>query len=368
MKIVILATTSWNIYNSRLGLVKALKKHKEDVILLAPRDEFTPYLSEEGLNWVHFPLKPRGRNIFQELRSILFLIAYYKKEKPDLVNHFTPKGVIYGSIAAKLARVPRIFNTITGLGYVFSGNSSKFLQQLVTLLYRIALKDTDVIFQNPDNHRFFTTNHFVRPEKSYLVAGSGVDMEKFTPIPEPEENPPVVILPSRFVAEKGIRTLVEASKILKTRKMPIRVVLVGKPEGDQPTSIHHNEITQWISEGLVEWWGWHDQMEKIYPLSNIVCLPTYYMEGIPKSLIEAAASGRPLVATDVPGCREVVHHGENGFLVSAKDPQALADAIYTLATNPELRKQMGEKSREVALSSYSIEKVIENYFKYYGIS
>ena len=148
----------------------------------------------------------------------------------------------------------------------------------------------------------------------------------------------------------------------------MRFVIVGKPEGDQPTSIKPNEITVWVNKGWVEWWGWHDQMEKIYPLTHIICLPTYYMEGIPKSLIEAASSGRPLVATDVPGCREIVQHGQNGYLVPVKNSNALADAILKLATDDELRVKMGKKSREIALAGFSIEKVIKEYFDLYGLS
>lgn len=367
MKIIILATTSWNLYNSRLGLAKALHNNKHDVILLAPRDEFTEILLEAGLQWVHFPLKPRGRNVFQEFGSILFLINFYWKEKPDLVNHYTPKGVIYGSIAATFAGVKQVVNTITGLGYVFSGNANNFLKQLVIILYRVALRNTKVVFQNPDNYNYFILNKFVSSENSYLIAGSGVDMNRFVPTSEPDDMPPIMILPSRFVEEKGIRQFVETAKLLKSQNFPIRMVLVGMPELDQPTSIQYDEITDWMIEGLIEWWGWHKHMEKIYPLAHIVCLPTYYMEGIPKSLIEAAASGRPLIATNVPGCREIVHDGKNGLLVPVKDPKALADAIIEMATNQALRKKMGKKSREIAVEGYSIEKVVELYFKVFGI-
>jgi glycosyltransferase involved in cell wall biosynthesis len=368
MKIILLASTTWNLYNSRLGLAKALHKDKHDVILLSPRDEFTDFLIEEGLHWVHFPLKPRGRNILQELGAILFLISFYWKEKPDLVNHYTPKGVIYGSIAAYFAGIKQVVNTITGLGYVFSGNASSFLRQLVTILYRLVLRNSKVVFQNPDNQKYFVSNGFVSTDKSYLIPGSGVDMNRFVPTPEPEEAPPVVILPSRFVEEKGIRCYVKAARLLKSQDFPIRIVLVGMPELDQPTAIQPDEITSWMNEGLVEWWGWHNQMEKIYPLSHIVCLPTYYMEGIPKSLIEAAASGRPLIATDVPGCREIVHQGENGLLVPVNEPKALANAIMQLAENPKLRAKMGKKSREIAVSGFSIEKVVELFYKVFGIT
>jgi glycosyltransferase involved in cell wall biosynthesis len=368
VKIILLATTSWNLYNSRMNLAKALKSLGHEVILLSPRDEFSSLLEAEGFRWVHLPLKPRGKNVFQETYSLLFLIWFYIKTKPALVNHFTPKGVIYGSIAAKIARIRRNINTITGLGYIFSGNTKLTLQKLVIQLYKISLKNTVTIFQNRDDYNYFLSVKITDPSLSFLIRGSGVDMTRFDYSDEPSDRPPVVMLPSRFVEEKGIRYFVEASRILQSKKIPVRFVIVGKPENDQPTSIKHAEVTNWITDGLVEWWGWHNQMEKIYPLTHIVCLPTYYMEGIPKSLIEAAASGRPLIATDVPGCREICQDGENGFLVRVKDSNALAKAIMTLATNDSLRKQMGKRSREIALAEFSMKKVLKEYFELYKLS
>ena len=367
MKIIISATTSWNLYNSRMPLAKALKKHGHEVILLSPYDEFTQFLLDEGFRWVNFPLKPRGKNIIQELKAILFMISFYRQERPDLVNHFTPKGVIYGSIAAKVSGVRTIFNTITGLGYVFSGKSSDTLKILVTLFYRIAMKNTTVLFQNPDDQNLFNNEGIGDPEKCFLIPGSGVDMERFKVTPE-ADGALVVLLSSRFVEEKGIRYFVEASRILKSRHMETRFVLVGRPEEDQPTSIHHSEITHWVNEGVMEWWGWHNNMEEIYTLAHIVCLPTYYMEGIPKSLIEAAACGRALVATNVPGCREIVHNEENGFLVPPRNADALADAISHLVTDRNLREEMGKKSREIATANYSTEIIIRRYFEIYQFS
>lgn len=347
-----------------MPLALALKKYGHEVILLSPYDEFTQCLLDEGFRWVNLPLKPRSKNIILELRAILFMVSFYRQERPDLVNHFTPKGVIYGSIAAKLSGIRRIFNTITGLGYVFSGKSNGSLKILVTLFYRLAMKNTTILFQNPDDREHFINKGIGDPKKQYLIPGSGVDMERFRVSPEPD-GIPVVILSSRFVEEKGIRYFVEASRILKERQIKIRFVLVGRPEEDQPTSVNHAEITRWVNEGIIEWWGWHNNMEQIYPLANIICLPTYYMEGIPKSLIEAAACGRALIATDVPGCREIVHNGENGILIPPRNARALADAASLLALDQKLREDMGRKSRDIAVASYSTDKIIGRYFDIY---
>jgi glycosyltransferase involved in cell wall biosynthesis len=367
MKIIFSATTSWNLYNSRRGLAHALVNHGHEVVLLSPRDEFTEYLMQEGFRWVHLPLKPRGKNVFFELAAILFMASFFRREKPDLVNLFTPKAVIYGSIAARAAGIRSIFNTITGLGSVFAGRSGSALQALVMLLYRIALANTTVLFQNKDDKGLFLKKRIVRPERSFLVPGSGVDMERFKLVPEPD-GIPTVILPSRFVEEKGIRYFVEAARILKSRQVEARFVLVGRPEDDQPTTIRHLEITEWMNAGLIEWWGWHNSMDRIYPLAHIVCLPTYYMEGMPKSLIEAAACGRPLVATDVPGCREVVQDRYNGILVPPRNAVVLADAIAELVADPALRQEMGERGREFVATKFSIENIVAEYFAIYDVA
>jgi glycosyltransferase involved in cell wall biosynthesis len=173
------------------------------------------------------------------------------------------------------------------------------------------------------------------------------------------------MLPARFVEEKGIRYFVEASRILHSQGIRSRFVLVGRPEADQPTSIPLEDITYWMHEGIVEWWGWHNDMERLYPLAHIVCLPTYYMEGIPKSLLEAASCGRPIIATNVPGCREIVHDNENGILVPPKNAQALASAITKLVSNRELRIQMGIKGREIIIEHYSLESIVASYLEHY---
>ncbi len=368
MKVFFVSTTSWNIYNSRMSLAKQFSQKGIEIVFVSPKDEFTQFLLDDGYRWINFPMQPRGKNIFRELFAILFLIYIYKKEKPDIVNHFTPKGVIYGSLAAKLFKNIKKYNTITGLGTIFANETSHhFLRRLVIFLYWIALKQTIVIFQNNDNLDFFISKRITGPKNSFFIPGSGIDTNRFVSSPEPEGVHCIVLLSSRFIEEKGLHYFVDASRILLSQEKRIRFVLVGKPEDDQPTRIRHSEISQWVNEGVVEWWGWHNQMEKIYPLANIVCLPTYYMEGIPKSLIEAAACGRALISTDVPGCREIVHHGENGILIPIKDAAALANAISTLCDNRQLRAEMGRKSREIAVSGYSIEKVASMYYRLYNL-
>jgi glycosyltransferase involved in cell wall biosynthesis len=367
MKFAFIANTSWGHYNSRLRLALLLKDRSHEILFLSPRDKYSQRLIDAGFRWIHLPFVPRGRSVLREGLAILRMVSLLRAEAPDIVHNFTPKGVIYGSLAAKLAGSAKIMNTITGLGHVYSSPSGAALRWIVTALYGLALRNTQVVFQNSDDQRFFAERSITTGMRTILIPGSGVDAVRFSAQPEPEGTP-VVMLPSRFVAEKGVRDFVEASRLLRAGGKPVRCVLVGRPEPDQPTTISHREITAWMVEGLAEWWGWHEDMERIYPLAHIVCLPTYYREGVPKSLLEAAACGRPIIATDVPGCREIVHDGENGILVPPRDPAQLARAIERLAADPALRAAMGKAGRQMVHDTFSLDHVIPAHFAVYELA
>lgn len=366
MKIVILATTSWNIFNSRLELAKELRNQGHELILLAPEDKFTNKLISKGFNWKHFPVDPRGTNLIFETLSIIFLILFYLREKPDIIHNFTPKGVIYGSIAGHITGIKNIVNTITGLGRIFSDSRFSKLQFLVIFLYKLSLKNTQVVFQNHDNFHYFIEQNITIPNNSEIILGSGVNTEIFKYNPPTVKETPIVLLAARFVAEKGIREFVEASKLLQDMGTHVRMVLVGSPEENQPSSITSQELEFWASNQWIEWWGWFEHMEEIYPRAHIACLPTYYMEGIPKSLIEAASCGLPLIATDLPGCKEIVIEGINGILVPPKNPGSLAAAIEKLVKNDILREQMGRKSRKLVENKFSKKIVMQQYISIYS--
>jgi glycosyltransferase involved in cell wall biosynthesis len=367
MKIIISATTSWNLYNSRLNLIKTLTEHEQDVVLLSPHDKYSQTLLDLGYHWENWPLEPRGTNLLKEFRSLLFLFLFYRNEQPDIVHHFTPKGVVYGSFAAKLAGVNRIYNTITGLGYAFSDKDKPLLKELFLILYPLALAKTQVIFQNPENKAYFLRRQITRPDNSALIRGSGVDINRFKFTPEPK-GPVTVMLSSRFVEEKGLMYFIDAARILHKRKPSIRFVLVGEPEPDQPSAIPDETLAQWEKSNFVDLWGWQENMEAIYPKAHIVCLPTYYSEGVPKALIEAAACGRPLIATDTLGCREIVQDKYNGILVPPKNSLALANSIELLVSDSSLRKKMGENSRRLAVDNFSTKKVDQAYLELYNLN
>ena len=364
MKIILFANTDWYLYNFRLPLAKALRTRGDEVSFLSPPGEYAPKLTELGFRWLEFPFSRRGMNPLTELLTVLRLWRLYRREKPDLVHHFTIKCVLYGSLAAHLSGLPNIINAITGLGYAFN-EENHMLGAIARLFYRFVLKNTQVIFQNPDDLETFTQAKLLRPKQAHLIRSSGVDLTRFTPQPETNNQPPLIILPARLLKDKGVLEFVEAARLLKHRGVSARMALVGDPDPHNPTSVSQQEIQHWVSEGIVEAWSWQEQMIEAYTASQIVCLPSY-REGVPRTLLEAAASGRAIVTSDAPGCREAVRHGINGLLVPPRDPVRLADALQTLLENPQLRHEMGRRGREIVEQEFSSELVIEKTLKTYA--
>ena len=359
MKIILFANTDWYLYNFRLTLAQASRKKGHAVVLLSPPGEYGPRLVQAGFRWISFPLSRRGMNPFSELITLWRLARLYSRERPDLVHHFTVKCVLYGSLAAKMAGVKGVVNAIIGLGYVFIGDEwpVRLLRWLIKGFYRRALRGTQVIFQNPDDQELFSRNGLVNRKQVTLIPSSGVDIEKFSPSPEPAGEP-LVILPARMLWAKGVNEFVLAAGILRLAGVQARFALIGDTDPGNPEAVPVDQLEKWRKEGIIEWWGWQEDMPMLYRQAHIVCLPSYYREGTPKSLIESAACGRPIVTTDRPGCREVVRHQQNGLLVPVRDSRALAEALKTLIGDAALRKQMGKKGRELAVAEFSLEKVI----------
>jgi len=358
MKIILFANTDWYLYNFRLPLAQALREKGHAVVLLSPPGEYGPRLVGAGFCWISFPLSRRGMNPFSELVTLWRLTRLYSRQRPDLVHHFTVKCVLYGSLAAKMAGVKGIVNAITGLGYVFIGDEwpVRLLRWLIKGFYRRALHGTQVIFQNPDDQELFSRNGLVNRKQVTIIPSSGVDTKKFSPSPEPAGEP-LVILPARMLWAKGVNEFVLAAGILRLAGVQARFALVGDTDPGNPEAVPVDQLEKWRKEGIIEWWGWQEDMLMLYRQAHIVCLPSY-REGTPKSLIEAAACARPIVTTNVPGCRQVTHHQQNGLLVPVRDSRALADALKILIADSALRKQMGKKGRELAVAEFSLEKVI----------
>ncbi|HHT9146927.1 MAG: glycosyltransferase family 4 protein [Syntrophales bacterium] len=360
-KILYFITEDWYFCSHRLPLALAAQDAGYDVAIVTRVNEHGEAIRRAGIRLIPFNLSRRGMNPLSELAVLTRLIVVYRKEKPDLVHHVAMKPVLYGSLAARLSGVPRVVNALAGLGYVFTSDQPKarLLRLAIGSAFRGLLNSrrSRLILQNQDDRSLFIRKRFINEERIRLIRGSGVDTSVFSPTPEPA-GIPVVLLASRMLWDKGIKEFVEATRQLKTRGVDARFVLVGDTDPHNPSAISKEQLTTWQSEGVIEWWGHREDMPMVFSKSHIICLPSFYGEGVPKVLIEAAACGRPIVTTNTPGCREIVKNGENGLLVPVRNTLDLADAIQSLIENPELRQKMGARGREIVVSEFAIEKVI----------
>jgi glycosyltransferase involved in cell wall biosynthesis len=346
--LVFLLTEDWFFASHFLTRALAAKAAGWRVILIAYSGTATQAIRAAGIEVIPVAFIRRRTNPIAEFLFTLQLAKLYRRLRPDLVHHIALKPILVGGIAARLAGVPAIVNAPTGLGFVFSSDKplAKLLKPLVSILLRITLspKNARVIFENPDDQAELDKLGMLRPGATRLIRGAGVDIEKFRPAPEPP--PPVrVILIARMIREKGIADFVEASRILRDRQVAAQFVLVGAPDPGNPNTVTGEELRGWEAEGLIAWLGPRTDIAALLRSAHIACQPSSYREGLPKSALEAMASGKPLIATDIPGCREAVVHGQTGLLVTPRNPAALAAAIQRLVEAPELRTRMGAAAR-----------------------
>lgn len=360
-RLVLVITEDWYFWSHRLGLARAARDAGWQVVVATTPGSLRQQIEAEGFLYYPLRLQRKGRNPWGEVLAILDLMSLYHLMRPDMVHHVAIKPVLYGSLAARLADVPAVVNAVVGLGYVFISGGVKhaLLRTAVEWAYRLAFigKRTRVIFQNPDDCNLFLQHRILREAQTVIIPGAGVNTRRFAPTPEPSGEP-VVLLASRLLWDKGIGELVEAARLLKRRKIAGRVVLAGLPDPSNPASIPIATLQAWHQEGIVEWIGRRSDMPAVLAASHIACLPSY-REGLPLSLIEAASCARPIVASNVPGCREIVQDGWNGLLVPVKDALALADALQTLLTDASLRQTMGQWGRELVLQRFAQELIIK---------
>lgn len=345
----------------RLPLALAAQQVGFDVHVATTDGPAAAQLKSSGFTVHALRLDRSGTNLAKEFSTILAMFRLYRQLRPDIVHHTTIKPVLYGSIIARMVRVPNVVNAITGLGYVFvtSGLKVFILRGFVQRAYRVALanRNSAVIFQNSDDLERFIRQKLVDQRRTTLIRGSGVDLNQFAPAP-PLEGPPTVLLASRMLWDKGVGEFVSAAAKLRARNIKAKFVLAGDSDPGNRRSIPESQLKAWHESGVVEWWGHRPDMPAVFQQCHIVCLPSSYGEGVPKVLIEAAASGRPIVTTKVPGCHEIVKDGWNGVLVSARDPDALADAIQSLIEDPALGRTMGRNGRELVEAEFSVEHVV----------
>jgi len=356
-KLLYFATEDWFVCSHWLPQLFGAKDAGFDVVVVTRTNKHAERIRQHGIKVIHFEISRRGTNVFRELGTVLRLIKIYRAERPDIVHHVAMKPMLYGSLAAHLTRIPRTVNWVAGMGWLFISKSrrAKMLQMVVRKVFGVLLHGTEIIVENKDDQAVMS-GLGIAPRAIHLIRGAGVDTVMYAPVPEPEGKP-MVVLPARMLWDKGVGEFVEAATLLKERGVNARFVLVGEPDGENPASVQEHQLVDWQKEGVVEWWGRREDMPQILAQSHIVCLPSY-REGLPKSLLEAASSGRSIVTTDVPGCREIVRDGDNGLLVEVRNAPALADALGQLLTDPALRQRLGQRGRERVMSEFSQEIIV----------
>lgn len=344
--IVLSANSSWNIVNFRSGLIRRLVAHGHRVVVIAPIDESSSGLAVLGAE--HRPIK-LNRSGLSPIEDGAVLVAYFRllrELRPAAYLGFTAKPNIYGSLAARFLGI-RVINNISGLGTAFMARGP--LQFLVSRLYRLALaRSATVFFQNPDDRAMFVERRLVTAGQARLLAGSGIDLDRFAPRSAVEGNPLRFLLVARMLRDKGVVEFVDAARILRREGRAARFALLGPADGDNRTAISPEQLTAWADEGVIDYLGAATDVRPFVADADCVVLPSY-REGLPRSLIEAAAMAKPVITTDVPGCRAAIDAGETGLLCAARSAPSLAAAMAAMIDlGPDRRRAMGEAGRRKA--------------------
>ena len=367
-KILVFVVNDLNFFLShRLPVAIDAKEAGYEVHVATAAGSDVSLIDIHGLTQHTLPLSRSGRNPFSELWALCDLIKLFRTVKPDIVHLVTIKPVLYGGIAARLTLVPAVVSAVSGLGSVFvsKGVKAGVILGIVGLLYRLAFghRNLKVIFQNPDDRDTLCRNVGLPLKKTTLIRGSGVSLDAFTLAPEPEGKP-IVCFAARLLRDKGVFELIQAARLLNERGSKARFWVVGDPDPGNPSTATENDLEQWRKEGVVEVMGYNDDIPSLLTKSHIIALPSY-REGLPKTLIEAAAAGRAVVTTDVPGCRDAITPNETGLLVPPRDAHALADAIEYLIENPDKRQAMGRAGRKLAEEAFDVRQVVAAHMKIY---
>lgn len=368
LKILYIVNEPWFFLSHRLPIALAAKDEGHTVHVATRDGKAVKEITEIGFIHHKIPLSRSGSSLFSEATSLLVMWKLLTQVKPDVLHLVTIKPVIYGGIAARFAPVKKVVAAVSGLGTLFlaEGAKAQLKRKLGTSLYRFALrsKKTTVIFQNPDDKRMFIDLKVVKPEQTVLIRGSGIDLSAFSFSPENLTEKPVVTFAARLLFDKGLTEYIEAIRLLNNKEIAASYQIVGDLDPGNLTSAKNRDIELWKSIPNLSIMGYQKDMEAVFRDSNLVVLPSY-REGLPKVLIEAAACGRAVITTDVPGCRDAIEANETGLLVPVKSHNELADAIEKLVTDTTLRVCMGTAGRQLAESAFSIEQVIDQHLAIY---
>jgi glycosyltransferase involved in cell wall biosynthesis len=359
MKVAIVLNTSWNIYNFRMNLVHSLQAEGHEIHTIAPNDDYTHYLTEAGCIHHSVKMDSRGANPLKDLALIFELYSIYKRVRPDVILHYTIKPNVYGSLAASFLKIP-VVNNVCGLGTVFLKDD--LLSSVAMFLYKISFKfPKKVFFQNPDDLKLFLDKKLVPANTVDLLPGSGIDLTRFKPMTFQRNQKFTFLLISRLITDKGVLEYIDAVKKLKAEGIEARFQVLGAIDPEHKRGISREVIQEWINSGTIEYLGTTKDVRHFIELADCVVLPSY-REGTPRTLLEAASSSKPIVATNVPGCNQVVEDKFNGLLCNMKDSDDLADKMRSMANfDDETLKAMGVNGRRKMEAEYAESIVIDKY-------
>jgi glycosyltransferase involved in cell wall biosynthesis len=366
-KLLFLVTEDWYFCSHRLALGRAATNAGYEVVVATRVTGHGAVIREAGIRVIPLPWRRRSTHLWNELRTFAALLRIYRSERPDVVHHVALKPVLYGSMVAWLTGTRRVINAVAGFGYSFVSSDKRAL--LARRILRSSFKrlsnrkGTRILVQNPDDARVLCETGTVRADRVVVIPGSGVDVERFAPVEEPGGAVRVALV-SRMLWSKGVGEFVESARILKAKGVEFEADLVGDPDHENPQSIPEDTLRRWHDEGSITWWRHTDDVPSVWSRSHVAVLPSY-REGLPKTLLEAAACGRAIIATDVPGCREIVDDVRSGLLVPVGDASALAASIEKLVTDKKLRREMGAAGRAIAVERFSEDVVIERVLSLY---
>ena len=374
-KLFIIVNVDWFFLSHRLPVALAAQKAGWDVTIVTADTGKLKVIEDKGLKVINLPMSRSGKNILEELGTLNFLRKLYKQEKPDVVHHVGMKTILWGTLAAKFAHVKGVVNAISGLGGFFAEDNKGVMARVMPKVLKFShnRKNLLCIFQNDEDKGLYVKNGIIKEEQARYIKGSGVDLKEFCYTPEPgandnqNENEIIrVILTARMIVEKGVFILTEAAEKLRSKHQDkVEFLLVGGID-DHPGAITKEQLDAVCDGSYIQWLGYRTDVKELLQSSHIVAFPSYYMEGLPKSLIEADAIGRPIITCNSVGCKETVIDGYNGYLIPTKDVDALVEKLDILLSNDKLRQEMGRNSRAYAEANFSIDVVIERHLNIYN--
>lgn len=361
MKIAIVLNTSWNVYNFRMGLIRALQENGHEIIVIAPYDNYSQKIIEAGCEYHKVKMDSRGANPVKDSALLVELYWIYRKTKPDVILHYTIKPNIYGTMAATFLGLP-VINNVCGLGTVFLNDN--LVSKIAGWMYKIAFRfPKKVFFQNKDDFQLFKERNLLKGEIGEIIPGSGINLSHFTPSAFKRNKTFTFLLISRLIHDKGIVEYIDAIKQMRSEGMEAKFQLLGAKDAEHRRGIDPTIIDGWIENETVEYLGTTDDVRPYIHSADCIVLPSY-REGTPRTLLEAASSAKPIVATDVPGCKSVVEHEHNGLLCKLKNPDDLAEKMKDMMNRSDFQiKRFGENGRKKMEKEFNESLVIEKYLE-----